>query len=454
MIRPVLLAVVLAVLVTGAAGAADGPLLPAGLEKPAGKEMPAGEEMPGPAGGALPFEVSGFWEARIGARTRDDAYQRDMSMGETRLQLGLDRDWDQVSAALTADLLYDGVFADHNVHLDEGAGWLDLREGYLAFSPAGSMDVKLGRQVVTWGTGDLVFINDLFPKDWNSFLIGRDQEYLKAPSDALRLSLYPWAGGLDIVYTPRFDPDRYIDGRRISYWNHSLGRIAGRDVPVEGAVPGGWFSDDELAARISAPAGPWELAAYGYHGFWKSPGGMDPGTGEALFPGLSVWGASARGPFTRGIGNIEIGYYDSEDDSEGDDPFIRNGELRLLAGYEQEVARDLTLGFQYYLERMLDHDAYLQSLPAGGAIAAEEDRSVFTLRITRLMMNQNLVLSLFTYYSPTDEDAYLRVNTLYKVDDSWAVEGGGNFFQGDEDHTFFGQFEGASNLYAGTRYSF
>ncbi len=128
--------------------------------------------------------------------------------------------------------------------------------------------------------------------------------------------------------------------------------------------------------------------------------------------------------------------------------------MRFLAGYEQEVARDLTLGLQYYLEWMLDYDAYLRSLPAGGTIAAEEDRSVFTFRITRLLMDQNLILSLFSYYSPTDEDAYLRVNALYKVDDSWSVEGGGNFFQGDEDHTFFGQFKGASNVYAGTRYSF
>ncbi|MFW6031595.1 MAG: hypothetical protein ACOC9T_03300, partial [Myxococcota bacterium] len=32
------------------------------------------------------------------------------------------------------------------------------------------------------GTGDLVFLNDLFPKDWRSFLLGRDLDYLKAPS--------------------------------------------------------------------------------------------------------------------------------------------------------------------------------------------------------------------------------------------------------------------------------
>ena len=57
--------------------------------------------------------------------------------------------------------------------------------------PAGcNLDVKLGRQVLTWGTGDLLFLNDLFPKDWVSFFAGRDDEYLKAPSNTLRATQY------------------------------------------------------------------------------------------------------------------------------------------------------------------------------------------------------------------------------------------------------------------------
>ncbi len=75
--------------------------------------------------------------------------------------------------------------------LDSGDGAFDLREASLVFSPSADTDVKVGRQILTWGTGDLVFINDLFPKDWVSFFIGRDVEYLKAPSDALKVSAFP-----------------------------------------------------------------------------------------------------------------------------------------------------------------------------------------------------------------------------------------------------------------------
>lgn len=90
------------------------------------------------------------------------------------------------------------------------------------------MDVKLGRQVLTWGTGDLLFINDLFPKDWESFFIGRDTEYLKAPSDAFTASLFFAPLNVDLIYVPIFNNSTYINGSRLSYWNPLLERIAGR----------------------------------------------------------------------------------------------------------------------------------------------------------------------------------------------------------------------------------
>jgi len=74
--------------------------------------------------------------------------------------------------------------------------------------------------------------------------------------------------------------------------------------------------------------------------------------------------------------------------------------------------------------------------------------------LTRLLMNQNLTCSLFTYYSPTDEDAYFRPNIGFKLNDQTAIEVGGNVFVGDQDDTFFGQFRDNTNAYASVRYSF
>jgi len=397
----------------------------------------------------LPFGVHGFFETRAGTRVQDDdAQSKTGSIGEARFQLDLDQALDWAELRFKTDFVHDWVTNEWDT---------DVREANAVLMPFDFADIKIGRQILTWGTGDLLFINDLFPKDWQSYFIGRDDEYLKAPSDAVKLSLFSDVANVNVVYTPQFDPDRFISGERLSYWNPMLGRRAGDDDRINPVEPDDWLGDDEVAVRVSRNFSGYETALYGYRGFWKTPEGFDPLGGRAVYPALSVYGASVRGAVGKGIANAEVGYYDSRDDSSGADPFVRNSECRLLVGYEQEMAqlggKDFTVGLQYYLEWMMDHDDYLRTLPPG-MHARDEDRHVVTLRLTKLLMNQNLKLSLFTYVSPSDGDAHLRPKVHYKINDQWAVEAGGNIFLGRRDHTFFGQFEDNTNLYTGLRWSF
>ena len=429
-----------------------GPSLPSGLEEltpslgpPTEAEMKLDKPW---------LDITGFWEVRSGYRLRNDKYEKDASIGETRLQLEMEKKWKDFTFEVTTDIYHDWVDENQSVDLERGEGFLDLREASVAFVPFDFMDVKLGRQVLTWGTGDLLFINDLFPKDWQAFFTGRDTEYLKAPSDAFKVSLFTGLADVDVIYTPRFDSDRFVTGDRLSYWNGM--RIAGTDSIVHTDKPDDWFDDDEWAMRISKNVSGCELAAYGYWGYWKSPGGMDTSTFKYTFPELNVYGASARRQVGKGLGNVEIGYYDSRDDRSGNDPFTNNSQIRYLIGYEQDlpqIARDFTVGVQYYVEQMLNYGSYRRTLPATTK-AAEEYHRLLTLRITKLYWNQNLTCSLFTYFSPSDKDVYMRPNINYKVTDNLAVEVGSNLFWGDYPHTFFGQFKYNTNIYVGLRYSF
>jgi hypothetical protein len=435
------------------------PALPSGLEglpepspERAAEPETADRSQPGPLA-SLPFQLTGFLDGRGGGRLRRDPRERRAALGETRLRLEAEHHLPGLSLRAATDFLYDALADGHRIDLESGDGFLDLREANAVFSPTGFTDAKVGRQVVTWGTGDLIFINDLFPKDWRAFFLGRDVDYLKAPSDALKLSAFTEWANLDVVYTPAFDADRFLDGRRVSFFRPALGRLAGRDAIVAVERPAAWFRDDEWALRLYRGFGAYEGALYGYHGFWKSPAGVNPASGRATFPPLSVLGASLRGPLARGIANLEFGYYDSRRDRAGANPNVRNGELRLVLGYEQEIARDLTLGLQYYVERMLDHGAYLRTLPRGAPVR-DRNRHVLTQRLTWLTMNQDLAWSLFVFVSPSDADAYLRPHVTYKASDNLSVEAGGNLFVGRSRRTFFGQFENNSNLYLGLRYGF
>ena len=389
------------------------------------------------------IEIHGFYEMRSGYRLRKDRYEKDMSIMENRFQFDLSSypEW--------GDLKVKGdVFGDL---VTEQADF-DLREANIFLRPNDFLDLKVGRQTLTWGTGDLIFINDLFPKDWQSFFIGRDNEYLKAPSDAVKASLFGDWANLDIVYTPQFDHDRHIDGTRLSYWNSNLARLAGNDAIIHTDKPNKWFRDSEIAVRLYKNINNYEYALYGYRGYWKSPSGQNTTMTQAIFPDLNVYGASVRGAFGKGIGNLEIGYYESADDMSGKNPLIDNSQMRYLVGYTQEIGRDFNAGLQYYLEQMMDFSRYKRTLTSGPA--QDRVRHLVTLRLTKLLMNQNLRCSLFTYYSPSDKDVHMRPNVNYKLNDNLTLEVGGNVFFGDYSNTFFGQFQNNTNIYAGMRYSF
>ncbi|PID73197.1 MAG: hypothetical protein CSB33_04545 [Desulfobacterales bacterium] len=389
------------------------------------------------------LDFYGFAEIRQGYRIESHDLEERASLSEIRLQTVLDRDFGwgvfNLKTDFTGDLVDDGLRAE-------------LREVSLTLSPLDFLDLKIGRQTLTWGTGDLFFVNDLFPKNWESFFIGRDDEYLKAPSDAVKASLFTDILNADLVIAPRFNPSVYIDGDRLSYWNGMTGRIAGRDAVMKDEERDAWGRDATFSVRLSRNFGGVETALYGYSGFWSTPEGMKPASGRLYYPRLNVYGASLRMPLSGGIIHAETGYYDSREDAGADTPFVRNGEIRFLAGFERELAKNLTAAVQYYLEWMMDYDEYRHDM--GGAPRKDAHRHVLTLRLTRLFLNQALRVSLFTYYSPSDKDAYLRPKVHYKLTDAWALEAGGNLFFGEDDHTFFGQFSENTNIYAGVRISF
>jgi hypothetical protein len=432
----------------------DGPALPEGLGDSTDRDDPAGEDSE-----TLQdiLNLVGFIELRGGFRIQEDPHEKRATLGELRTEIAMEKFLlDRYTIRLTADLLLDAVDNDRDYAIDGEWRFIDLREAFVAFSPARFADLKIGRQILTWGTGDMVFLNDVFPKDWRATLLGRDIAYLKAPSDAVKLSLFASLASLDLVYVPRFNPDRFITGERISYYNPILGERTGRNAILNPERPDAWFEDHEFHARLSRNIGSAELALFTYRGFWKSPAGIDPMTLRPVFPELSVHGGSIRDPLGDGVAIVEVAYYDSRDDPGGDNPWINNSEVRFLAGYERqlpELAADLTLSVQYYLELMVQYHEYRLMNPPSLPLE-DQFRHVLTARLHMLLLEQNLEISLFGYYSPSDEDGYLRPRITYKIDDHWHASMGGNVFLGRDDHTFFNQFAKNSNLYGALRYSF
>jgi hypothetical protein len=407
---------------------------------------------------ALPFAVHGFSEGALGWLPAKNRLIRNHSfnMMEGRVQLktlyypekpAFLLDWGTALAA-RVDFVGDGIAEDFRVEFRELNG---------RTSPLSWTDLKIGRQIFTWGTGDLIFVNDLFPKDWVSFLIGRDDEYLKRPSDALKASAFSRWANVDFILIPFFAPDNPIRGERLSFYDPIAGKIVGEDNNLHFNRPSDSIDNMEYAARIYRSLGSYELALYGFKGFYKQAVGIeDYATGDLFYPRIISTGSSVRGPVPKigGIGNLEWAWYHSDDDSAGTNPMIENSQLRYLAGYERTLWTDFTAGLQYYVEEMLHRGAYKRHLPPDAPFTQDEFRQVVTIRLTQRLFSQNATASVFAFFSPTDEDFYIRPRFSWNLTDHWNLTVGANCFGGAHSYTMFGQFRNDNAVYSRIRYSF
>ncbi|MDP8299215.1 MAG: hypothetical protein P9L88_04865, partial [Candidatus Tantalella remota] len=282
-------------------------------------------------------KIHGFLEEAYAPRMgKDDTRHRQYNMAEGRAQLKANyyfsgdnilSDW-QTSVRAKCDFILD---------LYQGGKVItDLRELNSSFTPMDIVDVKVGRQVLTWGTGDYLFLNDLFPKDFESFFIGRDDEYLKKPSDALRLMLYPEWLNFDLVWIPFFEPDIVPSGYRVSYFDTFQGKIAGVTAERDVVMPSERASSFVYAGRAYRNFGAYETAFYYYRGFDPSPKSYyNEQAHQVYHERLDSYGGSVRGPVFWGIGNVEGSYYYSPEDHNGDIRTIQNSRMKYLVGYEK-----------------------------------------------------------------------------------------------------------------------
>ncbi|HLC41786.1 MAG TPA: hypothetical protein VJO34_09180 [Methylomirabilota bacterium] len=400
-------------------------------------------------GAAQGLPVRGFLQGAVSGRVGDPepcptsqarACRENFLIGEERLQLELSRSWGWIGAAGKLDLFHDAV--DNEADVDLREVYLDLRHGIV--------DLRIGRQILTWGVGDLVFINDVFPKDRVAFISGFPLEYLKKGSDGVSVTLSHALASLQLVFVPHFRPDTFPEaGGRLRFFD-PFGAITARHTDE----PSPSVDTTEIAGRLFRTLFGWDLALYAYRGFFHLPS-LEMESGPTLrffFPRLYAYGASAQGNILNGVASVELGFYDSEQDRSGTNAGIENSQFRYLLGYQREIRPDLTVGFQYYGELMLEHDRYRAALPPGVPPKAAV-RHVLTARLTQLLLHQTLRLGLFGLWSPNEGDLFFNPEVKYNVTDNLWAAVGGNFFVGSA-HTEFGQFEGNTNLYAVVRYAF
>jgi hypothetical protein len=367
----------------------------------------------------------------------------DFKWAEERLQLKVSADKESFYLFIKGELSYD--------HIDEESE-LELREGYLDYL-SDNWDLRLGRQVITWGLGDLIFINDVFPKDYEAFFSGRPMEYLKKGVDGIKIGMYPFFASAELVIIPFFEPNVYPDNKR--FWMYDpMPTVTNRREKE----PTTNLENTEIALRVYRDVAGFDTSIYFYRGFFRQssilPDNLSVPTKITLFyPELSIYGASLQRRVLDGIVSLEGGYYDSRQDRKGTDPMIPNKSTRFLLGYQRQFWEDFTAGIQYYTVYMHDYKYYKTNLPSGFP-QGKKLQDLLTLRLTHLFMHQMLRLSFFAFWSTSDGDYMFIPEVKYNFSDHLWAAAGANIFGGGEEWNQFGSLDKNDNLYVQIRYEF
>lgn len=407
------------------------------------------ETPPSPAGSnsRFPLRVHGFllgnFTPRLASQHAAGKEGGRFLWADERLRLDISGDAanGKLSFLFKGDLFHDAVANELNgvvreASLDYSRAWLELR---------------LGRQIVTWGVGDLTFINDVFPKDWNAFFSGRPLEYLKVGVDGAKLSVTTSGLNAELLVIPFFQPDDLPNPRRFSFFD-PFPDVRNRLLQE----PASTAANAEFALRLYRRIADSDASVYAYRGYWRQPSFRpdqfpQPTSLDGLYPRLAVYGASAQKNIGAGLLSVEGGFYDSQDDRQGADPAIPNSQLRLLAGYERQLASEVTLGTQFYTEILKDYAAYKSALPSGFPVQ-DRVRHLLTLRLTKFLKYHTWKLSVFSFYSPSDQDALIIPEVWRAFTDRLSLTVGAKIFQGRQPTTFLGQFRSNDNVYAAIRF--
>lgn len=323
-----------------------------------------------------------------------------------------------------------------------GIARMALREGTIAWHPIDDLDLRIGRQIITWGVSDYLFVNDIFPKDYDAFFTGGSLDRMKLPVDSAHLT---WHGRADVEFVlSRSKADRMPSASRFAIAGQSSEAVAD-----EGEIG----SDIDAALKTSAKWGEWDVAAYAARLRSREPRYFVDAAGlRADRPRMQHVGASATGNAGAGLVWVEAAmrHVDSGPELVADRWFLESSG-NVLAGYSRDVADEVTASAQVQVEFPLTRGRYIRSL-APGIRPLPRLNSTLHLRLFGRGWNQTLGAG-FQWFAGAEGDTHFNPFVNWSPADGWTIETGAHLFGGRAD-TRFGALRRDSNLYLTARFSY
>ena len=334
----------------------------------------------------------------------------------TRLRLEMRADYGEASLFSSVNLAYNGI-----IEKQTGAF---LREAY--FDYAGKyLEVKAGRQIVTWGVADGLRITDLIsPMDYTEFM-ANDYDDIRVPVNAINLKFPGESFSAEVVFVPV--PEYFvIPTSDDNPWQMPV--PDGMRMDLSG-TPSKHIKNSEVGGRFRFFLENLDFSLTALRTFNKSPvtiASFDPEAKSAVIKGvyepMNVVGGDVSIPAGELVIRGEVAVYFGEPIAlkNSMDYWFRKS-FNGLIGIDWYAGNNWTVMAQYMHKVIMDYRDVL---------GTEQNTSMITARISKEVLNNTLKFSVYGMFDVDNVGFYVRPAADYLLSDQITLSLGADWLGG------------------------
>lgn len=326
-----------------------------------------------------------------------------------------------------------------------------LLEGYVNLY-FGDLDLRVGKQIITWGRADALNPTDLLtPKDF-TLLSAKDEEERRIGTAAVKVNYYRGDYTLSLIWLPVFNPSTIPltapPGFRLTEDKRSQGR----------------WTDQGFAVKFDHTGGDFDWSVSYYYGLDVIPTGrsVTPTLAQLTHNRIHMVGAD----FARTLGRFglrgETAFVQTQDPG-GSDIIVKNPYVFYVLGVDHDVTEDLNINLQAYQRLIINYqDMFTIPDPAVRNVAVlnvifhqQMDRiqEGLTGRIKAQWWNDTLEAELLGVWNANRSDFFVRPSVSYAFTDTWKGFMGWDVFNGRKE-SLYGFLQNNTAFFAELRATF
>lgn len=334
----------------------------------------------------------------------------------TRLRLEMRANYGEASLFSSVNLAYNSLIKEQS-----GAF---LREAY--FDYVGKyLEVKAGRQIITWGVADGLRLTDLIsPMDYTEFM-ANDYDDIRVPVNAINLKYPGESFSAELVFVPV--PEYFVmPSGEDNPWTMPLPANTSMDLS---GTPEKRIKNSEVGGRLRFFLENLDFSLTALRTFNKSPvtiASFDPKTKSAVIKGIyepmNVVGGDVSIPVGEIVIRGEVAAYFGEPIALKNSMDYRyRSSFNALLGIDWYAGDNWTIMAQYMHKVVMDYREEL---------GTEQNTSMITARISKEVLNNTLKLSVYGMFDVDNVGFYVRPAADYLLSDQITLSLGADWLGG------------------------